>query len=943
MSSPTRRSIWSRAVGNGAGWSLLFLSVVLFLLPIQSAYAQGNGEAKVSGKVISRFSLGGDAGDGSENNSLPSLEIPIPDARVTISAGRQSFKLKTGTTGNFSSRGLPSGNVHLSIVKEGFEDFSEDVVLTPGDNVVIVELKQKIETLNPAVKTEEVPLVSMRGDTLVFNTASIPLQESDYAIDLLRQFPGVEVKDGQIAVFGKSVSRTYVNGALIFGSNPIAAMENIKGSEVLTMDVYDEKGVMERKDGIEREKERVINVKTRNPILSATDVRTIAYAGVDGRAEEDESPQARYSLGASGKFFSETFQLTGEVVGSNMGMTSTSSSLPFVMPNYQENKNASFSMEKHFKDALMGDALRLSYTYGDSWSKRESNTETEYYAVGSVPGRNVYSSSRSRSKQYSHNFNANVKIWTNPKFELSLSSFLSFSDFHNRIDHSEKTVIQELSMSQSPLDNSEDQSWRVGGNLSFTPISRNKRLFTVGASYLREENKFPSFQLDTLSSSYVKRHLVRDGEGKIENISLSVGKNLFRKTYENGSIGLSASYEWSNSTNGKEQLSYNLFPTRTDDPTGTYDYTYKVTSNKAGLDFNFSKGAKSRGSISIAAVTHKVSDLERVPESQTGKTYFSLLPGASISFSSLRFFTYTSNVQIPHVEQIRGRIENSNPLHLIAGNPSIRRSFSHNVTMQERFSFKSRLMLTANIGITTDPIVPKVLFFPTTTILPEYGNYQAPAGAYLSTYENADYSLNAQILLNVFHSEMKLFGRNFTLTMYPQFSFSSVPQYYSETLDHNFLLGPSFRSSFTYTPSSYLRISGSTEVSYGHNWNGLGTFKVDQIHANVNLGAKGDFLKRGYYEASYLWNGLFIVKQPDFNRNINRLNLAVGIAVGKEKALRIGLHGVNLLDSGSDYITTMTGSSLSRTWNPVPGRSFLLSLTYRFNNTAKRPLPSIIF
>ncbi|MBQ6577306.1 MAG: carboxypeptidase regulatory-like domain-containing protein [Bacteroidales bacterium] len=912
-------------------------------LPIQPASAQDNGEAKVSGKVISRFSLSGEEVEGSENSTGLSLEIPVSDAKVTITAGKQSFKLKTGTTGNFSCRGLPSGNVHLSIEKEGFEEFSEDVVLTHGDNVIIVELKQGIETLNPAVKTEDVPLVSMRGDTLVFNTAAIPLQESDYAIDLLRQFPGVEVKDGQIAVFGKSVSRTYVNGALIFGSSPMAAMENIKGSEILTMDVYDEAGVMERKDGIEREKDRVINVKTRNPILSATDVRAIAYAGVDGKEEKGESLQARYSLGASGKFFSETFQLTGEVVGSNMGMTSTSSRLPFVMTNYQESKNASFSMEKHFKDALMGDALRLSYTYGDSWSKRESKKETEYFAAGDIPGRNVYSSSLSRSKQSSHNFNVDAKIWTNPKFELSLSSFLSFSDSHSRIDHSEKTVIQQLSMSQSPLDNSEDQSWRVGGNLSFTPISRKKRLFTVDASYLREENRFPSFQLDTLSSSYVKRHLVKEGEGKTENISLSIGKYLFQKSSENGSIGLRASYEWSHSRNGKDQLSYNLFPMWTDDPTGTYDYTYKVTGNKAGLDLYFSKGTKSRGSLSIAAAAHNLSDLERVPESQTRKTYFSLLPGASISFSSLRFFTYTSSVQIPLVDQIRGRIENGNPLHLVAGNPSIKRSFSHNFTMQERFSFKSRFMLSASIGITTDPIVPKVLFFPTSTILREYGNYQAPAGAYLSTYENADYSLNAQILLNMFQSDMKLFGRIFTMTMYPQLSFSSTPQYYSETLDHNFLLGPSFRSSFTYTPSSLLRITGSTEASYGHNWNGLGTFKVDQIHVDVNLDARGDFLKRGYYEASYLWNGLFILKQPDYNRNINRLNLAVGIAVGKEKALRIGLHGVNLLDSGSDYVTSLTGSSLSRTWNPVPGRSFLLSFTYRFNNTAKRPLPTITF
>jgi len=628
MSGLFIRTTWPHTNEKRAGRERLLLCLLAALL-LSTSYtsAQGNGDAKISGKVISRFSLGGEEGNGTVNNGGPTFEVPVSDAKISITAEKQSFRLKTGITGNFNINRLPSGSIHLSIVKEGYEDFSEDVTLTPGDNVVIVELKQAIETLTPAVKTEEVPLVSMRGDTLVFNATAIPLQESDYAIDLLRQFPGVEIKNGQIAVYGKSVSRTYVNGALIFGSSPISALENIKGSEVLTMDVYDEKGIPEKKDGIEREKDKVINIKTRNPILSVTDVRALAYAGADVPAKKGESSQTRYSLSASGKFFSETFQMTGEVVGSNIGMSSLSSKIPYSLPNYQETENASLTLEKHFKDALMGDALRISYSYNDSWSKRESKKETEYFGAGEIPGRNVFSSSASKSKLSSHNFNVNARIWTNPKFELSVSSFLSFSETDNRIVRSEKTIIQEMSLSQNPLERSKDNSWRAGGSLSFTPIINKKRLFLLEGSYMREERKSPSSQSDTLSSSYVRRHLVREGNGMSEDYSLSISKLLFQKVSQRGSVGLRLSYGWTHTKEERDRLSYNLFPIRTDDPAGTYDYTYTITGNLANVEFNFSRNSKSRGSLSLAAISHKVGDTERFPASpKTGKTTIPCFP-----------------------------------------------------------------------------------------------------------------------------------------------------------------------------------------------------------------------------------------------------------------------------------------------------------------------------
>lgn len=67
--------------------------------------------------------------------------------------------------------------------------------------------------------------------------------------------------------------------------------------------------------------------------------------------------------------------------------------------------------------------------------------------------------------------------------------------------------------------------------------------------------------------------------------------------------------------------------------------------------------------------------------------------------------------------------------------------------------------------------------------------------------------------------------------------------------------------------------------------------------------------------------------------DIHRLNLAVGVGLLKDKALKISLRGVDLLRGGSLYNVAVNPSSIIQTWTPVYGRYFLIDITYRFNNT----------
>lgn len=52
--------------------------------------------------------------------------------------------------------------------------------------------------------------------------------------------------DNSVSVDGVKVSRTYVNGILVFGDNPMNAVNALKADEVTQVKVYDEQSAIDR-------------------------------------------------------------------------------------------------------------------------------------------------------------------------------------------------------------------------------------------------------------------------------------------------------------------------------------------------------------------------------------------------------------------------------------------------------------------------------------------------------------------------------------------------------------------------------------------------------------------------------------------------------------------------------------------------------------------------
>ncbi len=113
------------------------------------------------------------------------------------------------------------------------------------------------------IKTTKVKMF-YRGDTIVYNADAFQLAHGSMLDDLVRQLPGVELRNGQIFVNGEFVDNLMVNGRDFFKGNPRIALENLPGYMVNNIKIYRRESDKNTALGIEsmtrRDKELVMDV-----------------------------------------------------------------------------------------------------------------------------------------------------------------------------------------------------------------------------------------------------------------------------------------------------------------------------------------------------------------------------------------------------------------------------------------------------------------------------------------------------------------------------------------------------------------------------------------------------------------------------------------------------------------------------------------------------------
>ncbi|APA63605.1 TonB-dependent receptor [Maribacter sp. 1_2014MBL_MicDiv] len=220
--------------------------LLTLLLVVTSAVALAQ-EISLSGTVKDSLGVGVDMANViAINTATQGLE----SYGITNHAGQFKLKLKTGE----------QYTVKVSYL--GFKP--ESFTFTAGQNDAIkdIVLQEQAAQLDEVDVTYEMP-VSVKGDTIVYDTDAFVSGTEKKLKDVLENLPGIEINDdGQIEVEGKTVSKVMVEGKDFFDGDSKLAVENIPANALSKVEVLRNFNEVSQMKGLTNDDDNVaLNIK----------------------------------------------------------------------------------------------------------------------------------------------------------------------------------------------------------------------------------------------------------------------------------------------------------------------------------------------------------------------------------------------------------------------------------------------------------------------------------------------------------------------------------------------------------------------------------------------------------------------------------------------------------------------------------------------------------
>ena len=171
---------------------------------------------------------------------------------ITDAQGRYKLELAVNTTYELkvSFLGLKSEIVDYTVSENANDDFKDFVLVSDPNQLDNVEL------------VYEIP-VSVKGDTIVYNTDSFTNGNEKKLGDVLKKLPGVEVTDdGEIEVDGQTVSKVMIEGKDFFDGDSKLATQNIPADALKKVEVLKNYNEVSQMRGLGNDQDNIaINLK----------------------------------------------------------------------------------------------------------------------------------------------------------------------------------------------------------------------------------------------------------------------------------------------------------------------------------------------------------------------------------------------------------------------------------------------------------------------------------------------------------------------------------------------------------------------------------------------------------------------------------------------------------------------------------------------------------
>lgn len=183
-----------------------------------------------------QYSVMGTVKDAKDNSSIPYATVALLRSDSSVVTG-----VITGEDGKFIMENVAKGNYLLQASFLGYEKEYRQVDVPKQSDLGIISIKENVTQLNEITVFAPKTLVVRSVDRLVFNVENSVAASGGDALDALKLTPGVQVRNDNVSLIGKSNmlvlvddKEIHLSGNDLMNYLKTIPSENIKSIEVIT-------------------------------------------------------------------------------------------------------------------------------------------------------------------------------------------------------------------------------------------------------------------------------------------------------------------------------------------------------------------------------------------------------------------------------------------------------------------------------------------------------------------------------------------------------------------------------------------------------------------------------------------------------------------------------------------------------------------------------------
>lgn len=811
-------------------------------------------------------------------------------------------------------------------------------------NIVLTEGLE----LSEVVVTAPIKEVELVGDTTVINADAYRIPEGSNLEELVKKIPGLEYdRQNKTLVYnGLPIAEINVNGEAFFAGNHALALENLPADLVSRIKVYDKRSEMEKFMGIKTGEENyVLDLQTKKE-FNGTLMTSVAAGKGNNKKKEAE-------------LISNFFKTAGENLSviaksGNRNMTSANKD------NRQDNVAVNFLKKFGKKIHLNGNVMYSNAING--------NEGTSYYEQYLKTGNRYRYATSDR-----HNTNRMASTMLSMKWNIDKMTLLNLSGSFSAMKGTNGSDSRQATYNEDPeLDitapfNGEENG-QTENDIRVNGIRMNSRSTSANRQYFL--NADLTRRLNEKGSSLGLTMQYSEGRGKNEAFSMSSttyyqlqdewGNDsvLYRNQYYDSpnrnrkfSLGLiltqplhkslraQLSYKFRRENQNNDRNTYDLsrfFDGTDDEPLYTLPEGYEAaytdslsnrsrshtTAHEVALHLNYTDRTwEINAGLSVVPERQSLDQKTGRIQADTLRTSVNYYPAVTVLWHKKKTrvqLSYEGDTKQPGLTELLTLTDNSDPLNITRGNPSLRPSYNQRVRLEARDT---------KIGLNGDMTWANTVNSVTRAV-----TYNTQTGGIESYPVNVNGNWNARATVRY----QKRIKRRFSVTARTGASFSQNVSLINEEQQEM----PERSTTHNTTLNANLRLG------YQPQWGGFDLTGDWRFRHSTNLLREtGDYTRDyrlGVNAYADLPGGIQLRSDVDYSfRNGTNItpgeddqvvwNASLSWRFLKQKKAELSFYWADILSQKKNFTRSVSSSRLSERHTQQIGSWFMLSFKYRFN------------